>query len=192
MATIGVEKLYFAVITKDSQTEVIFDTPVYLEGVQEIKIKPKQSTAKAYAENKLWVQFTSLDEIEVSINLFDLTKENQIKLLGHTAATEGGLFATNSDSAPYVALLYCANTSKQGIKRYGILYKGKFELPEDSVKGQEGKIDYQTPEMKATFQPLIKNGMWKYFVDTDDADCPIDIDTKFFTKVTVPTKKTTV
>ena len=192
MATIGIEKLYYAIITKDSKTELTFDTPIYLEGVQEIQIKPKQSTAKAYAENKLYAQFTSLEEVEVVINLFDISKENQIKLLGHTAATEGGLYATNADSAPYVALLYCANTSREGVKRFGVLYKGKFSLPEDSVKGQEEKIEYQTPEMKATFQPLIKNGMWKYFVDTDDTDCPENIDTTFFTTVTIPTKKTVV
>ena len=189
MALVGIEKLYYAAITKDDSAALTFGTPVYLEGIQELQVKPKQNTTKAYAENKLWSQLTSLEEIEVSINLFDVSKDNQVKLLGHTAAAEGGVYASNADAAPYVALLYCANTSREGVKRYGILYKGKFELPEDSVKGEEGKKQFQTPQMKATFQPLIKNGMWKYFIDTDDEDCPENIDTTFFTSVTIPTKK---
>lgn len=62
-------------------------------------------------------------------------------------------------------------------------------LPDDSAKGMEGKTDFQTPEMKATFQPLQNNGMWKYTVDEDDSDAPTDLETKFFAGVIVPTKK---
>ncbi len=189
-AMVGIEKLYAAILTKDDNTGVTYGTPFYLEGVQELQIKPKQSTVKGYAENKTWIQFTSLDDVDVAINVFDISKENQIKLLGQTAATEGGVFAKSSDNPPFVALLYKANTSRAGVYRYGILYKGLFSLNDDSVKGEEGKKNIQSPEFKASFQPLRNNDMWKYHVDTDDADCPTDIETKFFTAVTVPTKKT--
>lgn len=188
MALVGLEKLYYAKITKDDSTGLTFDTPNYLAGVKEIKISPKVTTEKLYAENKLWEQATSLDDIEVSVNLADLTNAQLADLLGHTIATEGGIIANADDIAPYVALLYKANKSN-GKARYGILYKGKLELPEDTAKGAEGKVDFQTPEIKATFQPLQNNGMWKYQVDSDDADCPATIDTDFFASVIVPTEK---
>lgn len=188
MAIIGLEKLYYSKITKDDTTGLTFGNPVYLPGVKEIKISPKVNTEKLFAENKLWEQATSLDDIEVSVNLADLTNAQTADLLGATLATEGGVFSSDDDIAPYIALLYVANKSN-GKKRYGILYKGRMNLPDDSAKGAEGKTDFQTPEMKSTFQPLQNNGMWKYQVDEDDADCPTDIETKFFASVIVPTKK---
>ncbi|WP_236895414.1 major tail protein [Clostridium beijerinckii] len=190
MAIVGLEKLYYSKITKDDSTGITFDKPIYLPGIKEIKIAPKSNTAKLYAENKVWDQTTTLEDIEVTVNVADLTNAQSADLLGQTIATEGGTFASSDDIAPYIALLYAANKSN-GKKRYGILYKGKMSLPDDSSKGQEGKVDYQTPEMKATFQPLQNNGMWKYNVDEDDPNCPSDIGTKFFESVIVPTKKVT-
>jgi phi13 family phage major tail protein len=100
--------------------------------------------------------------------------------------------------APYVALLYKANKSN-GEARYQVLYKGKFELPEESAKTKEGTTDFQTPVMTAIFQPTKhqmtingkKKALWKYQVDTDDPDCPTTIDTDFFTDVIQPTEKLT-
>ena len=188
MAIIGLEKLYYSKIIKDDSTGLTFDKPIYLPGVKEIKISPKQNTEKLYAENKLWEQNTSLDSIEITVNVADLTNEQSADLLGQTLASEGGCFASDDDIPPYIALLYVADKSN-GKKRYGVIYKGCMSLPDDSSKSQEGKVDYQTPEMKATFQSLQNNGMWKYTIDEDDANCPTDISTKFFTSVIVPTKK---
>ena len=188
MAITGVEKLFYSKITKDDNTGLTFGTPIYLAGVKEIKIAPKVSTEKLYAENKLWDQSTTLEDVEVTVNIADLTNMQSADLLGQTIATEGGSFASSKDEAPYIALLYKANKSN-GQARYGVLYKGKMSLPDDSAKGKEGKTDFQTPEMKSTFQPLQNNGMWKYSVDSDDANCPSDIDTTFFTSVIIPTKK---
>jgi len=190
MAIIGLEKLYYSKITKDDETGVTFEKPIYLPGVKEIKISPKQNTEKLYAENKLWEQNTSLDSIELSVNIADLTNEQSEDLLGQNLANEGGVFASDEDIAPYISLLYIANKSN-GKKRYGIIYKGCMSLPDDSSKSQEGKVDYQTPEMKATFQPLQNNGMWKYTIDEDSENAPVDLATKFFTSVIVPTKKAT-
>lgn len=189
MALVGIEKLYYAPITADTESELTFETPVYLAGVKEINIKPKQNTEKNYAENKLWDQETVLEEVEVEINITDLTSEQLSKLLGHTLASEGGVYAKSDDSAPYVAILYKANKSNKKM-RYGVLYKGKFTLPEDSAKGQEEKVEYQNPSISAIFQPTKNNGMWKYQVDTDDANCPADIDSTWFTAVKIPTKYT--
>lgn len=187
----GLEKLYYSKITKDDNTGLTYGTPIYLAGVKEIKVTPKVSTEKLYAENKLWDQATTLEDVEVTINLADLTNEQSADLLGQTLAEEGGVFASDDDLAPYIALLYIAN-KRNGKLRYGIIYKGKMELPDDSAKGQEGKTEFQTPEMKATFQSTIYNGMWKYQVDSDDANCPSDISTTFFNSVIVPTKKKVV
>lgn len=188
MPIVGVEKLYVAVQTKDDigAAGLTYNTPEYFQSVQEIDIKPKLNTEKLYAENKLWDQATTLDSVDVTINLTDLTSAQRAKVLGQTLAAEGGVYASADDQAPYVALLYKANLSSGGY-RYGVLYKGQFTLPQDSAKGQEGKVAYQTPSIAATFQPTINNDMWEYHVDSTDANCPANIDSTWFVSVMIPT-----
>jgi len=184
MAIVGLEKLYYSKITKDDETGVTFGTPIYLAGVKEIKIAPKVNTEKLYAENQLWDQDIALDSVEVTVNIADLTNTQLSDLLGYTVTAEGGIVANANNVQPYIALMYKANKSN-GKARYGILYKGKLELPDDSAKGKEGKTDFQTPEMKATFQPLKYSGDWKYQVDSDDPTAPVNLDTTFFNAVTI-------
>lgn len=189
MAIVGVEKLYYALLTGDDETALTYETPVYLPGVKEISVNPALTTEKLYAENKLWEQESALDEIAVGINLADLSNAENSILLGQTVASEGGVFANEGDDPPYVALLYRATKSNKQA-RYQVLYKGKFSLPEEGAKTKEGRTEFQTPQMTGVFQPTINDGNWKYQVDTDDPDCPVDVDTSFFASVIIPTEKT--
>lgn len=182
MALKGVERIFYAKVIKDDAAGLIFDKPKYLPGVQNITIKPKQNTEKLYGENKVWEQDTVLDSADVDLELAEMTNANLADLLGHKIDANGGIIANSSDEAPYIALLIEANKSKGEI-RYMIIYKGKLGLPDDTAKGQEGKPQYQTPKLSGTFQPLQFNGDWKYQIDTDDPNCPEDIDERFFNAV---------
>lgn len=188
MAIVGLEKLYYALLIKDDETGLEYDTPVYLPGVKAISVSPATTTGSLYAENVLWEQETAISEIAVGITLADLSNKDSAILLGQTVAEEGGIFASEGDNPPYVALLYKANKSNKQA-RYQVLYKGKFTLPEENKQGKEGNINFQTPQIGAIFQPTRHNGNWKYQVDTDDPDCPSNIDTLFFEDVIIPTKK---
>ncbi len=198
MPITGIENLYYAKQTADTLNTLTYGTPIYMPGVKELGIKPKQNTEKSYAENKLWDQMTVFDSAEVSISIQDLTSAQRADLLGQNTAAEGGVFATDGDEAPYVALLYKATI--RGGYRYGVIYKGQFTLPDDSMKGQEGKPDFQTPSIKATFQPTIyammvgsnQKSPWEYHVDTTDPNCPADIDSTWFNTVKIPGADTAV
>ena len=198
MPITGIENLYYAKQTADTLNTLTYGTPIYMPGVKELGIKPKQNTEKSYAENKLWDQMTVFDSAEVSISIQDLTSAQRADLLGQNTAAEGGVFATDGDEAPYVALLYKATI--RGGYRYGVIYKGQFTLPDDSMKGQEGKPDFQTPSIKATFQPTIyamtvgsnQKSPWEYHVDTTDPNCPEDIDSTWFKTVKIPGADTAV
>ena len=185
MPIIGIEKLYVAVQTKDDSTGLTYNTPKYYSGIQTLTIKPKQNTEKLYAENMLWDQATTLDSVDVEIDVADLTSAQRAELLGQTVASGGGVYAAGSDIAPYVAVLYKA-TLRNGGHRYGILYKGAFQLPEDNLEGQQGKVKFQAPKVKATFQTTKNNLMWEYHIDTTDPNCPVDLETTWFNTVTIP------
>lgn len=59
--------------------------------------------------NKIPSVFKLFDSAEVEVNLADLTSAQRAKLLGQTVATEGGVYASDKDQAPYTAVLYKAN-----------------------------------------------------------------------------------
>ncbi len=181
---VGLERLYVAKLLTDDITGATFDVPKYFAGIKEIGIKPKVNSDEFYAENQLWLSETTLANIDVEIDITDLTNEDEAMLLGHKIATEGGIIKSADDIAPEVALLYKANKGN-GKARYGIIYKGKFSIGDEDFKGKEGKANFQSKKLKATFAPLHSNSMWSYKIDEEQG---MD-DTKFFAKVTVPTVK---
>ena len=181
---VGLEKMYVAKITKDDSTGSTFDTPVYLEGIKELGIKPKINVDEFYAENKLWISESTLASIDAEIDIAGLSTEHEAMLLGHKIATEGGIIYSDDDKAPDVALLVKANKGN-GKARYIVLYKGNFAISDEDYKGKEGKSNFQSKKLKATFAPLHSNGMWKYKVDEEEG---MD-DTKFFKNVITPTVK---
>lgn len=186
---VGLEKLYAAKILKDDESGVEFDTPKYLPGIKEIALKPNISTEPFYAENIEWLSETTLANVEVEVDIADLSDEDEAFLLGHKLAKEGGIIKSANDIAPDVALLFKANKGK-GENRYQILYKGNFSTSDDSYKGKEGKSEFQSRKLKASFAPLRHNKMWMYKIDSDSPNVPEGLDKTFFKEVIVPTEKT--
>lgn len=190
MAMINIDKLYLATLTKDAvgTENLTFGVPEYIPDIQKLDAKVKTNTAKLYTEGILREQNTTLEDVEISFDLATFTNTQAAKYLGHHIATEGGVYSKENDVAPYIALLieYTKSNNKKG---YKVFYKGQLTEPDDNIKQKEGKIDYQNYTVSSTFQPLINNGMWKYTIEEDDADCPIDINTKFFASVIIPTEK---
>jgi phage major tail protein, phi13 family len=192
MALVNIDKLYLAIIDKDEvgYGNLIFQTPEYIPGIQQFGAKLKVDTGILYEEGKLTEQNSVITSIDVTIDLGHLSNTQYAKYLGHTVATEGGIYASVDDAAPYVALLY-EYTKSNNKKGWKIYYKGQLTEPDESVKQQEGKINYQNHSVTATFQQLNNNGMWKYTVEEDDPNCPADIANTFFTSVIVPGSDTT-
>ncbi|RXI57413.1 major tail protein [Clostridium tetani] len=180
---VDLKKLYVAKVLTDGETTT-FDAPKYFEGVKEISLKPKINSDEFYAEGMLWLSETTLANIDVEIDITDLKKEEEAFLLGHKLAEEGGIIRSANDKAPEVALLYKA-IKGNGKARYGIMYKGIFTISDEDYKGKEGKANFQSKKLKATFAPLHSNEMWNWKVDEEDGMT----DEKFFKSVIIPTEK---
>lgn len=181
---VDLKKLYVALIKKDDDKVVEFEEPKYLPGVKEIGLKVKSNTDNGYAEGIVWDSESTLDSIDVDINIVDLSDEDEALLLGHTLAKEGGVIYNDNDKSPEVALLWKSIKANKKA-RYIALYRGKFELGDEEYKGKEGKTNFQGKKIKATFMPLKNNGIWKWKVDEENGMN----DEKFFKKVIMPTLK---
>jgi phi13 family phage major tail protein len=181
---IGIEKAYIAIQTKDDSTGVTYNTPKYYSGVKEIGMKPKQNVEPLWGENQIMDQAVAFQQADIDISLASLTSAQRVEILGQNIAAAGGVYAKSNDVPPFVALLYKATIA--GGYRYGVFYKGLFTIPDESMKGQEGKVTYSIPKMSAAFIPTVNNSIWEYHVDTTDPNCPVNIDTTWFNSVATP------
>lgn len=192
MATVNINKLCLAILNKDEKGtgNLTFATPEYIPGVQSFQAKVKTNTGEHYEEGVLTDQDTVLQNIELSFDLGHVNNVQMAKYFGNHVASTGGTYALATDVAPYVAVLVKYTLAGGNGYGYKVYYKGKLSPVDDTIKQSEGKTSYQDTTVSCTFQPLNNNGMWKHTIETIDADCPTDIDTKFFESVIVPTEKT--
>lgn len=198
MPNCGIEKLYVAKMLTDASGAMTFTVPQYYKNVQELDIKPKVNTAKAYAENRMVDQATEFDSADLSVSRYSMSSAERAFLLGQTITADGGVVAANGDTAPYIALLYKAPIRVDGKKayRYGVIYKSMFTPPDENLKGLEGKPDLsQVAKISGTAQSTDwsfkdaegnEKHPWEYHIDTTDPNCPEDIDTTWFASVPIP------
>jgi phi13 family phage major tail protein len=162
----GLNKLYYAIMS-DMEAET-YSAAKYFPGLREITVSPKEDSASIYAENQEWDVDSALGEIEVTIDVTDVSTDIIAELLGKQKAASGGYIDSASDVKPYIALMF-DKTLSGGVTEYVHLYKGKFNLFEDKAKTKEGKPEFQSKTMSGRFLPL-KNGMWKHAVRSNDTD----------------------
>lgn len=186
----NLNKFYVAHLLTEGES-ITYDTPKYCEGIKQIQIKPKQNSDPYYHEGRKIFEEQTLQDINVTINITDLTDEDECYIMGHKLAETGGIIRNDNDVAPTVAILYEADKALGVGKRYAILYAGTFGIVEDDIKSKEGKTNFQSKKLQASFRPLI-NGLWQYKVDSDSPNTTADFLKKFFEQVTIPTEKTEV
>lgn len=185
--TTGVEKAYYAILTKDGATPT-YESAKYLPGLREISVTAKEEQATIYAENRLYDSENSLGDIEVTLDFASIDTADYSVLLGKKIASDGGIIESADDQAPYIALMV-EKTLSGGVKEYLTLFKGKLSIPEDKAKTKEGKTEYQTVSISGLFMPL-ENGIWKHAVKTTDEGFNKENHaTKWGKTVVIPTAK---
>lgn len=187
LPVVNVSKLYVARLLTETEEGITFDTPRYLEGVKQIGIKPKQNSDPYYHEGRKVLEEQTLQDVNVTLNITDLTDEDECYVMGHKLAKTGGVIKNDNDIAPTLAILYKSEKS-QGIDKYGILYAGTFGLSDEDLKAKEGKANFQAKKIDASFRPLI-NGKWQYNVCSDSANVTTEFLNNFFKQVTVAEEK---
>lgn len=198
MPLMGIEKLYVAKQLTDTSGGMTFSTPQYYKDVQELSLKPKTNNAKAYAENRLVDQATQFDSADISMSRYSMSSAERAFLLGQSLASTGGSISADSDTPPFISLLYKAPIKVNGVRgeRYGVIYKVMFEPPDEDLKSLQGKPDLsEVPKMSATAQPTEwsfkdadgkEKHPWEYHIDTTDPGCPENIDDTWFNSVSIP------
>lgn len=196
MPTTGITKCAMARQLTDTEDGMTFEKPEYFPNVQELDIKPKVNTDKAYAENRLIDQASLFDSADVTADFYDFTPQQRSKYLGQTLEEDGGSTSSMGDNAPFTAILYKAPLTGNKGNRYGVIYKGQWTVPDDSMKGLQGKPDLgQVPKLTGTWQPtnycynvlnpftniMEEKHPWEHHIDTTE-----NLDDAWFGSVYIP------
>lgn len=163
---VGIDQLHYAILTQDDVTAIVYQAPVAVGGLINVKVAPKSNSATLYADNRASETATALGEITMDIETKYLPLSVQAALLGHTIVN-GVVIRKSTDMAPYVAIGF-RSLKSTGKYRYTWLYKGRFTVPDDQVKTQEDKPDFQHQIIAGTFVMLDYNSNWKADGDEDE------------------------
>lgn len=184
---IGLADLHAALITKDDDSGLTYDTPFKIAPAVSASLSPKVSDDAFYADDIALISNHVLSTVEVEIETADISSENIAKLLGAKIDEAGAVVESANDVAPELALLWKSKKSN-GKYVYYQLCKGTFAIDKDEYKTQEDKIDYQTSKLKGTFIPTVNNGMWRVKLDEESSQPGAAAAVKaWFTSVYQPT-----
>ena len=169
MALIGLKNLYYAKMTIGANDAESYGTPKKIGEAIEVDINPSSQTSNLYGDDMAVATDNSLTEIMVTIEITELSLEDQAALLGHSYSSQDGLVANMSDRAPYVALLFESDKHKGGVRCTKYM-KGKFSPTQSTTRTRGEQLEYQTPKLTGTFVANAA-GVWKKEKDfADGAD----------------------
>lgn len=162
--TIGLDSIYYAILTKDEVTGVEYETPKRYQGAIQLTSTPTTNTATLYADDQASEVATSMGDITVTLNMKDLPASVAADLLGSEIDENGVLLSSAQDNAPYVAIGF-RSLKSDGTYRYVWLYKGKFQPEQTDIQTKGETPTFQTPTLNATFMPREYDKQWRARVD---------------------------
>ena len=194
MATIGLDKLYYAKITEDENGNETYATPVQLAKAMNADLSVELAEATLYADDgaaeivkefKNGTLFLDVDDVGASV-ASDLT--------GATIDANGVVVSTSEDGGDPVAVGFRAKKSN-GKYKYYWLYRVKFGIPATNLATKGDSITFSTPTIEGTILRRNKvdgNGKhpWKAEVTEGDSAVTADTITNWYKEVYEPSYTT--
>lgn len=191
MATIGMDKLYYAEIMESATGEETYGTPAQLAKAISADLSLELAEATLYADDGPAEAYKEFKQGKITLGIDNLGLPVAAKLTGATIDKNGVLISATNDSAKPVAIGFRAKKAN-GKYRYFWLYKVVFALPGTSLATKGDSITFTTPSIEGTVlrrnKPDAKGRFpWKAEVNEDDASVAATTITKWYTTVYEPT-----
>lgn len=192
MATIGLDKLYYSIITEGENGEENYGTPKKLAKAMNVDLSVEVAEAVLYADDSAAESSKEFAGGTITIGIDNLSPEVLRDLAGAEIDKNGVLISSGEDVGNYVAIGFRAKKSN-GTYRYYWLYRVKFATPSDSYETKGDSINFQTPSIEGTISQRVKeiNGKhnWKAQLDeTKENKATIE---KWYEKVYEPSGSST-
>jgi phi13 family phage major tail protein len=193
-STVGLDSLYYALVTADELTGITFGTPAYLAPAADLSLSNNANSETQYADDGAFDIAMGEGSSDFTINITNLPPEVEAAITGQKFDSTTGRIWDDGDpaSAPDVAFGFRSKKSN-GSYRYFWFLKGKFMKPSNEFATQG-----DTPDPKnVTLEYKAVRTVYKYTVDAlargfkrvfGDADTDNFSASGWFTSVQEPTE----
>lgn len=190
MATIGLDKLYYAKITEDEQGNETYATPVQLAKAMTADLSVELAEATLYADDGAAEIVKEFKSGTLSLGVDDLGGSVASDLTGSTIDSNGVVISAAEDGGTPVAVGFRAKRSN-GKYRYFWLYRVKFGIPATALATKGDSITFSTPTIEGTIlrrnKPDAKGTHpWKAEVTEGDAAVKAETITNWYKEVYEP------
>ena len=191
MATIGLDKLYYATITEALTTGYeTYGSPVMLAKAISAELSIELAEATLWADDGAAEIIKEFKNGKLALGVDDIGHKAAEVLTGATTDSKGVLISTSEDGGAPVAIGFRAKKSN-GKYRYFWLYRVKFGVPSDTLATKGDSITFQTPKIEGTVSRRNKldtkgRHPWKAEVNEDDTGVTPTIITDWYGKVYEP------
>ena len=149
MATIGLDKLYYAKITEDKDGNETYASPVQLAKAISADLSVELAEATLYADDGAAEIVKEFKSGTLSLGVDDLGGSVASDLTGSTIDSNGVVISAAEDGGDPVAIGFRAKKSN-GKYRYFWLYRVKFGIPATALATKGDSITFNTPTIEGT------------------------------------------
>ena len=172
MATIGLDKLYYAPITEDANGEETYGTPVQLAKAMSADLTVESAEATLYADDGAAEIVKEFKSGTLSLGVDDIGASVAAALTGVEIDANHVIISSSEDGGAPVAISFRAKKSN-GKYRYFWLYRVKFGIPATNLATKGDSITFSTPTIEGTVLRRNKvdgrgNHPWKAEVTEGD------------------------
>ena len=190
MATIGLDKLYYAKITEDKDGNETYETPTPLAKAMTADLSVELAEATLYADDGAAEIVKEFKSGTLSLGIDDLGAAIASDLTGATIDSDGVIISTQEDGGAPVAVGFRAKKAN-GKYKYYWLYRVKFGIPATNLATKGDSITFSTPTIEGTI--LRRNKVdgankhpWKAEATEGDAKVSADIIANWYKQVYEP------
>lgn len=194
MATIGLDKLFYAKITEEESGDETYATPVQLAKAMTADLSVELAEATLYADDGASEIVKEFKNGTLSLGVDDIGAAVASDLTGATIDANGVVVSTSEDGGDPVAVGFRAKKSN-GKYKYYWLYRVKFGIPATNLATKGDSITFSTPTIEGTI--LRRNKVdgkgkhpWKAEVTEGDTAVTADIIANWYKQVYEPSYTT--
>ena len=149
MATIGLDKLYYAKITEAANGEESYEKPVQLAKAMSADLSVELAEATLYADDGAAEIVKEFKSGKLTLGVDDIGSTAAADLTGATIDANGVIVSTSEDGGTPVAVGFRAKKAN-GKYRYFWLYRVKFGIPAANMATKGDSITFSTPTIEGT------------------------------------------
>ena len=149
MATIGLDKLFYAKITEDADGNETYAAPVQMAKAMTADLSVELAEATLYADDGASEIVKEFKSGTLSLGVDDLGGSVASDLTGAVIDNNGVVVSTAEDGGTPVAVGFRAKKSN-GKYRYFWLYRVKFGIPATALATKGDSITFSTPTIEGT------------------------------------------